>query len=37
MSDLYRSGMTARQVADKFGVNLRSIRRLLQQRGVRRH
>jgi hypothetical protein len=36
MVDLYRSGMTASQVAETFGVSLRSIKRLVQQRGVRR-
>jgi hypothetical protein len=36
MIDLYKSGVTAKQVAEKFGVSLRSLKRLLQQRGVRR-
>ena len=36
MIDLYRSGVTAREVAEKFGVSLRSIKRLLHQHGVRR-
>ncbi len=36
MIDLYRSGVTAKQVAEKFGVSLRSFKRLLQQRDVRR-
>jgi hypothetical protein len=36
MINLYRSGTTARQVADKFGVSLRSVKRLLHQHGVRR-
>jgi hypothetical protein len=36
MIDLYRSGTTAKQVAEKFGVSLRSVKRLLRQRGVRR-
>jgi DNA-directed RNA polymerase specialized sigma24 family protein len=36
MIDLYGSGTTARQVAEKFGVSLRSIKRLLHQHGVRR-
>lgn len=36
MIDLYRSGTTARQVAEKFGVSLRSVKRLLHQHGVRR-
>lgn len=36
MIDLYRLGATARQVAEKFGVSLRSVKRLLHQHGVRR-
>ena len=36
MIDLYRSGAAAKQVAEKFGVSLRSIKRLLHQHGVRR-
>lgn len=36
MIDLYRSGVTARQVAEKFGVSLRSVKRLLHQHGVGR-
>jgi hypothetical protein len=36
MIDLYRSGTTARQVAEKFSVGLRSVKRLLHQHGVRR-
>jgi transposase-like protein len=36
MIDLYRSGATARQVAEKFGVSLRSVKRLLHQHGIRR-
>jgi Homeodomain-like domain len=36
MIDLYRSGATATAVAEKFGVSLRSIKRLLRQYGVRR-
>jgi DNA invertase Pin-like site-specific DNA recombinase len=36
MIDLYKSGTTAKHVAERFGVSLRSIKRLLQQRGVRR-
>jgi hypothetical protein len=36
MIDLYRSGMTAKKVAEKFGVSYRSIKRLLRQHGVRR-
>lgn len=35
MVDLYRSARRARQVAGRFGVSLRSVTRLLQQRGVR--
>ncbi len=36
MIDLYRSGATGREVADKFGVSLRSVKRLLNQHDVRR-
>lgn len=36
MIDLYQSGTTARQVAERFGVSLRSVKRLLHQHGVRR-
>jgi TIR domain len=36
MIDLYGSGATAREVAEKYGVSLRSIKRLLRQHGVRR-
>ena len=36
MIDLYRSGTTAKQVAEKFNVSLRSVKRLLHQHGVRR-
>lgn len=36
MIDLYRSGTTARQVAEKFSVSLRSIKQLLHRHGVRR-
>jgi DNA invertase Pin-like site-specific DNA recombinase len=36
MIDLYRSGVTATAVAEKFGVSLRSVKRLLRQYGVRR-
>jgi hypothetical protein len=36
MIDLYQSGATAKAVAEKFGVSLRSIKRLLHQHGVRR-
>ena len=34
MIDLYRSGITARHVAEKFGVSLRSVKRLLHQHGI---
>jgi transposase-like protein len=37
MIDLYRSGITAaKQVAERFGVSLRSVKRLLHQHGVHR-
>ena len=36
MIDLYGSGATAKAVAEKFGVGLRSVKRLLHQHGVRR-
>jgi transposase len=36
MIDLYRSGTTAGQVAEKFGVSLRSVKRLLREHQVRR-
>lgn len=36
MIDLYRSGTTAKQVAEKFGVSVRSVTRLLHRYGVRR-
>jgi helix-turn-helix resolvase-like protein len=36
MIDLYRSGTTARQVAEKFGVSLRSVKRLLYKHDVHR-
>ncbi|MGH3937397.1 MAG: helix-turn-helix domain-containing protein [Pseudonocardiaceae bacterium] len=36
MIDLYRSGTTASQVAERFKVSERSIKRLLRQHGVRR-
>ncbi len=36
MIDLYRSDITAKQVVEKFGVSLRSVKRLLHQHGVRR-
>ena len=34
--DLYSSGTTAKQVAERFGVSLRSVKRLLHKHGVRR-
>jgi hypothetical protein len=36
MIDLYKSGATAEQLAHTFGFSTRSIKRLLQQHGVRR-
>ena len=36
MIDLYRSGTTARQIAEKFGVSVRSVTRLLHKHGMRR-
>ena len=36
MIDLYKSGVTAEQVAQAYGFSKRSIKRLLQQHGVRR-
>jgi transposase len=36
MINLYKAGATAKQVAEKFGVSLRSVKRLLHQHGVRR-
>jgi DNA-directed RNA polymerase specialized sigma24 family protein len=36
MIDLYTLGVTAKQVAEKFGISLRSVKRLLHQHGVRR-
>jgi hypothetical protein len=36
MIDLYRSGTPAREVTEKYSVSLRSVKRLLHQRGVRR-
>lgn len=36
MVDLYRSGVTARRVAEEFEVSLRSVKRLLREHGVRR-
>jgi hypothetical protein len=36
MIDVYRSGATAKAVAEQFGIGLRSVKRLLHQYGVRR-
>jgi hypothetical protein len=36
MIDLYKAGTTAKRVADKFDVSMRSMTRLLHQHGVRR-
>jgi hypothetical protein len=36
MIDLYKSGAIAEQLAHTFGFSTRSIKRLLQQHGVRR-
>lgn len=36
MIDLYKSGATAKQVAEKFDVSVRSVTRLLQQHAVHR-
>jgi hypothetical protein len=36
MIDLYCSGAPAREVAETYSVSLRSVKRLLQKRGVRR-
>jgi hypothetical protein len=36
MIDLYKSGATTEQVAQAYGFSKRSIKRLLQQHGVRR-
>jgi hypothetical protein len=36
MIDLYTSGAPAQQVAEKFGISLRSVKRLLHQHGVHR-
>ncbi|MBV9447515.1 MAG: hypothetical protein JO345_16655 [Streptosporangiaceae bacterium] len=36
MIDLYKSGATAEQLAHTYGFSIRSIKRLLQQHGVRR-
>lgn len=36
MIDLYKSGVTAEQIAQTSGFSTRSIKRLLQQHGIRR-
>jgi hypothetical protein len=36
MIDLYKSGATAEQLAQTSGFNKRSVKRLLQQHGIRR-
>lgn len=36
MIDLYRSGAPAREGAERYGVGVRSVKRLLHSRGVRR-
>jgi hypothetical protein len=36
MIGLYQSGTTAKQVAEKYGVSLRSVKRLLHRHGIRR-
>ncbi|MBV8542829.1 MAG: helix-turn-helix domain-containing protein [Pseudonocardiales bacterium] len=36
MIDLYRSGTTAKQIAETLNVSERSVARLLHQHGVRR-
>jgi hypothetical protein len=36
MIDLYRSGATARQVAETFGIGLTSVKGVLREHGVRR-
>jgi DNA-directed RNA polymerase specialized sigma24 family protein len=36
MVDLYLSGTTAKQIAEKFGVSLRSVKRLLHEHDVHR-
>ncbi|MGH3948124.1 MAG: hypothetical protein ACRDSE_03235 [Pseudonocardiaceae bacterium] len=36
MIDLYRSGDTVHMVAERYGVGVRSVKRLLHDRGVRR-
>jgi hypothetical protein len=36
MIDLYKSGITAKQVTERFGISVRGVTRLLRQYGVRR-
>jgi hypothetical protein len=36
MIDLYKSGVTAEQIAQTYGFSKRSIKRLLQQHSIRR-
>jgi DNA-binding NarL/FixJ family response regulator len=36
MVELYRSGTSAREIAEKYDINVRSFKRLLQVNGVRR-
>ncbi len=36
MLDLYRSGAPARVVAERYGIGVRAVKRLLQTHGVRR-
>jgi hypothetical protein len=36
MIDLYRSGAPARLVAERYGIGVRAVKRLLHNRGVRR-
>lgn len=36
MVDLYKSGATARQVAETFGIDLTSVKRVLRDQGVRK-
>ncbi|MGH3871311.1 MAG: helix-turn-helix domain-containing protein [Pseudonocardiaceae bacterium] len=36
MIDLYRSGAPARVVAERYGIGVRAVKRLLQTHGIRR-
>jgi hypothetical protein len=36
MIDLYKSGVMARELVEKFGISIRSVKRLLREHGVRR-